>query len=826
MSVEYNQASFVGGMNFGLDATKIAENEYYLLVNGRARRDVIETIKLPLRHIKGLPGGKFQGVYGYGSILLVFIAGKAYYRDFEDLGVDYFTLIPSFSLSATVDILYAQALPASTVNFSRVLESDDRNSPVRLISTVGGSPQCILVQDGLNQPWVIFSNLTARVTQDYLAWTPDDTHREYVPIGKFMIYNSGKLYVAGFDATRRLTQIFHSVSGRPLDFMVNIDKDGNRGPSEDLGGAASVSHRVEFNELTALANIELPEGGFYASTLYNSWIVTPNFDKPLFGEPTFNNAFLFSTGALNPNAVVDIVGDTALIDQVSIRSFNAVVQLKTESQNSPFSARIDGLFDSIIQDVCCAKSFNNYAFFGVQTIYGPAVVVFDAIRKTWVSVDIYPGVGQIKQFADLKIKGRRKLFFITSTGELYEAFASVRTATTRFYPGEWATKTPKVSQKITGCNIILSNIMDDVGSVQASLYVDRVLDSISEVEVNLGPAVPINEVPSSVPLPRISRRREAPLHFDFSTSREGWKAGICLEWNFEASLSFLQAEGETSAQASSMTQKAGLKSSYGDKETNVSMRFAFFAENGVDVASTTPFVEAIKSFEPDLFIGGGGHNYPSGDESTWNENVDKYWGKELAQKQALFALGRVELETLAGKAHLLHTLNSFRYFSYIFRHVEIFFLNPGIKLDSSVIEPDGNTYSSKQGLWLKNALNVSLARIKVVVCATPPYTSCVNLLPGFTALRWPFKSWGANVVLSGTAPTYERLRDANGMDYVVCGLGGAVTPGGFSSPISQSNFRYRDSNYTFLLCEADKFNLDIKAYTVNKTLIDRLTINT
>ena len=312
MSVEYNQASFVGGMNFGLDATKIAENEYYLLVNGRARRDVIETIKLPLRHIKGLPGGKFQGVYGYGSILLVFIAGKAYYRDFEDLGVDYFTLIPSFSLSATVDILYAQALPASTVNFSRVLESDDRNSPVRLISTVGCSPQCILVQDGLNQPWVIFSNLTARVTQDYLAWTPDDTHREYVPIGKFMIYNSGKLYVAGFDATRRLTQIFHSVSGRPLDFMVNIDKDGNRGPSEDLGGAASVSHRVEFNELTALANIELPEGGFYASTLYNSWIVTPNFDKPLFGEPTFNNAFLFSTGALNPNAVVDIVGDTAL----------------------------------------------------------------------------------------------------------------------------------------------------------------------------------------------------------------------------------------------------------------------------------------------------------------------------------------------------------------------------------------------------------------------------------------------------------------------------------------------------------------------------------
>ena len=40
-------------------------------------------------------------------------------------------------------------------------------------------------------------------------------------------------------------------------------------------------------------------------------------------------------------------------------------------------------------------------------------------------------------------------------------------------------------------------------------------------------------------------------------------------------------------------------------------------------------------------------------------------------------------------------------------------------------------------------------------------------------MRWPFKDWGADIVLSGHAHSYERLKGSGDFPYIVNGAGGA-----------------------------------------------------
>src|SRR5437773_363986 len=96
------QDSFIGGMNRASDPSRIGDNEYTLLINGRARYDTITPIKLPLQLTTGLPlSGNMQGCYGAGSIILIFIDGLAYVRDFATQN-NSFRQIPLFQMSPDV----------------------------------------------------------------------------------------------------------------------------------------------------------------------------------------------------------------------------------------------------------------------------------------------------------------------------------------------------------------------------------------------------------------------------------------------------------------------------------------------------------------------------------------------------------------------------------------------------------------------------------------------------------------------------------------------------------------------------------------------------
>jgi len=84
-------------------------------------------------------------------------------------------------------------------------------------------------------------------------------------------------------------------------------------------------------------------------------------------------------------------------------------------------------------------------------------------------------------------------------------------------------------------------------------------------------------------------------------------------------------------------------------------------------------------------------------------------------------------------------------------------------------------------------------------------------------MQWPFKEWGADLVLSGHDHTYERiLRD--GLVYVVNGLGGStIYP--FVIPVEGSQVRYND-DFGAMLVEASAQQLSFQFINRANQVID------
>ena len=126
-------------------------------------------------------------------------------------------------------------------------------------------------------------------------------------------------------------------------------------------------------------------------------------------------------------------------------------------------------------------------------------------------------------------------------------------------------------------------------------------------------------------------------------------------------------------------------------------------------------------------------------------------------------------------------VNNKRYYSFTIGDVEFF------AIDSDTDEPDGTSSGSKQYQWLQQALTGSTALWKIVLFHHPAY--CSGGSSGY--MQWPFKTWGADAVMSGHIHFYERI-SMNGLLYFVNGLGGASIKS-FSSAIDSSQAHY-DTN--------------------------------
>jgi tartrate-resistant acid phosphatase type 5 len=258
------------------------------------------------------------------------------------------------------------------------------------------------------------------------------------------------------------------------------------------------------------------------------------------------------------------------------------------------------------------------------------------------------------------------------------------------------------------------------------------------------------------------------------------------------------------------------------------MRFAVIGDYGSGNQAEADVAALVKSWNPEFIVTVGDNNYPLGDASTIDNNIGKYYhefiypytgsfGAGASYNRFFPALGNHDWDTGNVQAHLDYfTLpGNERYYDFTQGSVHFFII------DSDPREPDGNTSTSTQAVWLQNQLAASTSTWNIVVMHHTPYSS--GLEHGSHAhLQWPYAAWGADIVLSGHDHEYERLL-VSGLPYIVNGLGGASIYV-FSTPLPESQVRY-NADYGALLVEANSTQLNFSFHSRSSILIDTYTID-
>lgn len=540
------QETFIDGLDFISKDTQISPNGYYYLVNARQRLGSIQPNKKPLR-ISGIPSGNKQGIIAVGDILIAFVDGSAYYN--VD-GQTTWIKISNFTLDANVEKLYSIAVPAGTVAYVRKLNSSlNAADPIvkTYTLTVNGTPSAILVQDGINQPQLILENglggFTARAAQTYTQWANNALSREYVPIGTQMFIVDAKLFVVNPSKHA----IYHSISGRYLDFMVNIDVNGDKLATESLGGADSVSFNFDADEITCCQAVGIPSSFVYGTARVTR-IITLDYNNPILGEPQPYVSEIVVTGLVNEDSFVDILGDYACIDFEGVKSFNAVKTFKFEGRNSIFSLMLSRLLETttssgvkktIKQTRCRAIVFNNYALFNLDTTWSNLLVIYDTILQKWVALDITK-VNAIKQFAIVETEEQSKLYAINVLDELYQLYGSTENETGQLHTRAFANvvQSQEGIEKVVSKGEYFKPSFED-GSENAVVrlvemangeYSQQVLQNLPENLAGI-------QFPFQFPIIFNNRPRAETLTFNLARAGlKGNKLSYVVQWNTDAKL--------------------------------------------------------------------------------------------------------------------------------------------------------------------------------------------------------------------------------------------------------------------------------------------------
>lgn len=253
------------------------------------------------------------------------------------------------------------------------------------------------------------------------------------------------------------------------------------------------------------------------------------------------------------------------------------------------------------------------------------------------------------------------------------------------------------------------------------------------------------------------------------------------------------------------------------------IKFAVIGDFGKAGSEESAVANLVKSWSPDFIITTGDNNYENGDASTIDANIGQYYhdyiypykgtyGSGASTNKFFPSLGNHDWKTTNAQPYIDYfgLPGNERYYDFVKGSVHFFVI------DSDTHEPDGISPTGTQGLWLKNKLSTSSSTWKVVYFHHAPYSSSTNH-GSYTPMRWPFKEWGADVVLSGHDHTYERL-NVDGVTYFVNGAGGASLYA-LGTPISGSEFSY-NAQHGAMLVEADSQTMSFKFYNKSNVLID------
>lgn len=252
-------------------------------------------------------------------------------------------------------------------------------------------------------------------------------------------------------------------------------------------------------------------------------------------------------------------------------------------------------------------------------------------------------------------------------------------------------------------------------------------------------------------------------------------------------------------------------------------RFAVIGDYGYAGPAERDVANLVKTWDPEFILTLGDNNYDLGDSTTIDQNIGQYYhayignykgryGPRASTNRFFPSLGNHDYYTRNGQAYRDYfTLpGNGRYYDFVRGDVQFFALN------SDPAEPDGVSATSVQAQWLRARLAASTARWKVVYLHHAPYSSGSH---GNTpALQWPFREWGASVVLAGHDHHYERLA-VDGLPYFVNGLGGRSVRPIRTQREAGSQFGFT-GEYGAMLLTASPDSLRLQFFTRNRVLID------
>ncbi len=253
------------------------------------------------------------------------------------------------------------------------------------------------------------------------------------------------------------------------------------------------------------------------------------------------------------------------------------------------------------------------------------------------------------------------------------------------------------------------------------------------------------------------------------------------------------------------------------------LRFVAVGDYGTTLPGSFALAALVHALEPRLVITLGDNNYPDGAAATIDANVGQHfhdyihpyagsYGSGAAVNRFFPCLGNHDWLSPGAAPYLAYfeLPGNERYYSVRRGPVELF------ALDSDLSEPDGILASSAQAAWLQAALAASSAPFRIVYLHHAPYSSsAVHGSQGL--LQWPFRAWGASLVLAGHDHLYERA-SVSGLPYVVCGLGGNVRYP-FGPPIGGSALRF-NATEGCLLAVADEESLRLQLVTTGDAVVD------
>ena len=819
--------NWLGGMNSQLDPSKRDfQQGYYLGINIRTRKGVPTSIKGPLNITGGLPTGqKKQGLYTFGESLLAFVGGAAYV---QINGSGPWIQLSNFQMSTTADDIDTCLVPSSTVNFIRTATSTTTQADNAVVfgDPIAASPQCLVCMDGETQSRVIFEDGTSRVLQTYAQWTP--TGAEYVPIARFPTYVDGILYCVGKDARGNYTQIYRSVTGRPLDFVILLNSSGNKiSGLESEGGAPQLATRVSFASVTAMQVVSALPGGFVVSTKNGSWLVQPDYTFTIAAEPTFRNQFLFDVGAVGKNAIVDVLGDTTIVCRSGVRSFNGVQQFRWQGKNAPFSANVNNFISNQEQTVTAGISYDDYAFYALSTRYGPGILVYDFLQQAFVGIDLYKNVGLIKQFAKVQVGTTEKLYFYTVDGEVFQAFAGT-TAKAQIFCNELVPESVKGSHRINDLDVVFSNIAES-GYAETFIYSDNLYANVGAqrlVQSTSNDTTPTN-LPYNTPIGG-TQCQNASFNY-MSQNARGWRAMIGVCWDADASILEL-----------------GVKTTEDDSYTyptpsvvTTQVENYVLAAIGNDGTATTGRValnKTIQKLGPACVIGSGNHASYPGANANIGTHWAPYWSVYHTADRFHAATGVNELATTNGEPWYRTLRQGPHHYSYKdFDTTRVYFLTsgwarlnpypdpfPGPPVQVEPSNLDGPTIElSTQMQWLKNTIAGSDKRFNIVCWFDAPYSS--NPLVATQLSTIPLKSWGVDLLITGNGAMYERLTTPEGLTVINNGTGGGTL---YTGALTLSPYsRYvKQGMFGFVKLVTNPLRLVATFQDANNTVYDTVTL--